>query len=537
MNNQWGATQLDQGNQGATLIVLSLFSALAAFFYYQYLGFQATGGIFEYPLDDTYIHLSMSEQIARGNYGINQGEYSAASSSILFPFLLAPFAGFEFHRLLPLIYNILAVAGSAILWGMVVRRAGLMGWVGVGLALFGPLVLNIPGVAFYAMENALHTTFALVTLVGLIRFLDRPDRGSKLLMVGILVSPLIRYESAGLSLLCCLAIFVLGARKTAIALAGLVVLAQLAFAGFLISLGLEPLPNSVLIKLYEGVESTGGLVADIIARFAENTRYVTGLVLLLLTMIAAFLGAVPGLGVPVKYRRLSMIVAAMGFGHLLIGRVHSQYDRYENYALVFIFGALIIVAAHMRQRAFGAIFGVLLCVIVVLQLPYKADLLFNFTLRSPGAIHAQHRQMTRFAQDFLEAPVAVNDIGMVAYRNDNYTLDLWGLGSLATLKIRFSEPAPGWAGDLVAAHNIRAVMIYENWIKDGIDPDWIKIGVLRARHIAGIIGGLEVTFFAPKQEDVSFIVEKLPGFIATLPETAEFEYAPGIQSPEDEVSQ
>ena len=529
--------QLDQGKARITPVVLSLLAAFAAFFFYQYLALQATGGIFEYPLDDTYIHLAMSEQIAQGNYGINAGEFSAASSSILFPFLLAPFAGLEFHRLMPLVFNILALGGSAILWGLVIRRAGLTGWAAIALALLGPLVLNIPGVAFYAMENALHTTFSLATLVGLLWFLDRPDKVNFLLVAGILISPLIRYESVGLSLLCCIALFIFGARIAGAALAALVISAQAGFAGFLSALGLEPLPNSVLIKLHEGVESSGGLFADIIARFSENTLHINGQVLLLLTVIALLFAAVPGLGARVKYRRLSLIVVAMGFGHLLIGRVHSQYDRYENYALVFIFGALIIVSAHLKQRAFSAIFLMMMCVIVSLHLPYKSDLLFNYTVKSPGAIHAQHRQMTRFAQDYLDAPVAVNDIGMVAYRNRNYTLDLWGLGSLQTLKVRFDDPAAGWAGDLVAEHDVRAVMVYESWLKDGLDPDWIKIGTLQARGISGIIGGTDVAFFAPKPEDVAFISDKLPAFIATLPARASFHYSLDSQSSAAEVSQ
>src|SRR5262245_45707833 len=44
------------------------------------------GGTFTYTLDDPYIHLSVSEQIRSGSYGINPHEASAPSSSILYPF-------------------------------------------------------------------------------------------------------------------------------------------------------------------------------------------------------------------------------------------------------------------------------------------------------------------------------------------------------------------------------------------------------------------------------------------------------------------
>lgn len=68
-------------------------------------------GLFIYALDDTYIHLAMAENIARWHYGINLETYVAASSSILWPFLLALFQGWEYA---PLLINILS--GGAIVW-------------------------------------------------------------------------------------------------------------------------------------------------------------------------------------------------------------------------------------------------------------------------------------------------------------------------------------------------------------------------------------------------------------------------------------
>ena len=36
-----------------------------------------------YTLDDPYIHLALAENIIHGHYGVNAGEFSAPSSSIL----------------------------------------------------------------------------------------------------------------------------------------------------------------------------------------------------------------------------------------------------------------------------------------------------------------------------------------------------------------------------------------------------------------------------------------------------------------------
>ncbi|MBD0271632.1 MAG: hypothetical protein ICV73_06845, partial [Acetobacteraceae bacterium] len=65
-------------------------------------GAAMTGGHLGYTLDDPYIHLALAEQIARGHYGINPGEVTAPSSSVLWPFLLLPGAGTPWHVWLPL---------------------------------------------------------------------------------------------------------------------------------------------------------------------------------------------------------------------------------------------------------------------------------------------------------------------------------------------------------------------------------------------------------------------------------------------------
>src|SRR5918998_1175737 len=63
------------------------------------------GAIF-YTLDDPYIHLALAERIALGHYGINFGEVTAPSSSILWPFLLLPGVGTGWHVWLPLAINL-----------------------------------------------------------------------------------------------------------------------------------------------------------------------------------------------------------------------------------------------------------------------------------------------------------------------------------------------------------------------------------------------------------------------------------------------
>jgi len=81
-----------------------------------WLVLRATGGAFVYSLDDPYIHLALARSILHGTYGLNPGELSAPSSSILWPFLLAPFALLPapMFELVPLAANAAMLAVS--LW-------------------------------------------------------------------------------------------------------------------------------------------------------------------------------------------------------------------------------------------------------------------------------------------------------------------------------------------------------------------------------------------------------------------------------------
>src|SRR5437870_4515889 len=75
-----------------------------------------------YSLDDAAIHLALAENIARGHYGVNLGEFSSPSSSILWPFLLAPFAGSRVGEYAPLVFDLLAAVGTMIVFVRVLAR-------------------------------------------------------------------------------------------------------------------------------------------------------------------------------------------------------------------------------------------------------------------------------------------------------------------------------------------------------------------------------------------------------------------------------
>jgi hypothetical protein len=129
--------------------------------------------------------------------------------------------------------------------------------------------------------------------------------------------------------------------------------------------------------------------------------------------------------------------------------------------------------------------------------------------------------MHRFAVNYYKKPVAVNDLGYVSYKNNNYVLDLWGLASIDALKYRKTNHSSEWVNKLTKSNDIELAMIYEDWFKS-ISDDWIKIGELHLGKKKVTPAHNKVAFFAMNQNAYVGIVAQLHRFIKTLPHDVEF---------------
>jgi hypothetical protein len=79
-----------------------------------------------YSLDDPYISLSLGQHIAQGEYGINTGEGSSPSSSILYPLLLALFGWTAWQEFVPLLANAAAAIATALMFVAAACRYGIV---------------------------------------------------------------------------------------------------------------------------------------------------------------------------------------------------------------------------------------------------------------------------------------------------------------------------------------------------------------------------------------------------------------------------
>lgn len=228
------------------LISLLLFSALTAFSIIK-------TDSFSYPLDDTYIHLKIADNLSKnGVLGINNNEFASTSSSILYPFILATTFLFTDNQIyVPLYINVAAAILVLIFLNHALIAFSDNQWKRTAFLALAVIVTPLPTIALLGMEHTLQILFMLIFTVLLIRLLSDGKMSTAHYAGLLIITPLfmsIRYES----LFFLPAIFVLFLFKRKYSLMTIIFTLSLTptiiFGLYSMINGGYPLPNSVLIK-------------------------------------------------------------------------------------------------------------------------------------------------------------------------------------------------------------------------------------------------------------------------------------------------
>lgn len=488
---------------------------------------QLNGGFFTYTQDDPYIHLAMAEQISLGHYGINAGETSSPSSSILWPILLAPLAGWS---LFPLLLNLLAAAATLYFISLILNSClpplveparSRLAVATLCLLIIG---LNLVGLIFLGMEHSLQVLLVVITLYGLIR---EGENGLVPPWLGLVLvlSPLVRYENLAISGAAALYLILRGHTRSAVISLVLIALLLGGFSAFLLSEGQSILPASVTAK--STVVNQGGRLSAVFGNLSLSLSHRRGVMLLLgLIALSGYGFFAPENETARRSLALSAVPAIIL--HIFFG-AYDWFNRYEIYIWSFMLLLLIHLwfprLAHLRLTARFW----LLRLVVLLSLftavtgaEYIKDL-FILPLAANN-IYEQQYQMHRFATEFYQDTVAVNDLGWVAYGNPSYVLDLWGLGSREAFEARrnwHNKKNPDWIQRLTEDRGVHLVMIYSDWFPT-VPADWIPLGILKLGRKRVAPARSEVIFYATDSEARDRIRPLLESFSATLPGQARF---------------
>ncbi len=483
-----------------------------------------------YTLDDTYIHMALSENIQHGQYGVNLSEVSSPSSSILWPFLLAPFMSLSIANYVPLVINIMLAVATLVVYARLVTlalcpcddRASKM-IVSLIVLLLIPMT-NLVGQVFLGMEHELQTFLSALLVLGLIQE-SRTGHVSWWLLGAIIAGPLVRYENLALSLPALFYLVLRGHLRAALLGALAIVVTAGGFSAYLVSLGLKPLPNSVMYKTGIGVVESSFVASPTILYSRLGLQTVFSRIFMPIIFIV-YLFVVFSSKWQREERLLAATIAISLLVHYLYGHIGS-YHRLEMYVwlsaclmLIYLFRANLRRLAQSqplyRSAAAVLFFGLLLA------REYTTTLI-TIPLASNN-IYQQQYQMHRFTTEFLKDAVAINDLGWVAYDNDDYVLDLMGLASYQALWHRFHTSDPSWMNDLANEHDVKVAMIYDFRFRE-LPPNWRRLGELRLGRFRLVPAGDTVSFYALDEETAEQIQPALSAFQQSLPAGVVFEMA------------
>jgi hypothetical protein len=420
--------------------------------------------VLTYTLDDPYIHLTVGKNILFGNYGINLKEFSSPSSSILFPFLLAPFSIFFFYEYIPLVINIICLLLTINVFNLIfshypyVQRKIFIFF----LAIFS----NLYGLIFTGLE---HNLQILLISYAFYRFVHFSDKKKIFLYTALILIPLVRYEGLAISLPILLSLYAQNEKKNSTLSLFLIVIILSLFSFFLIYNGGRILPVSVIAKASLGFHT-------LIDNFLSNIKYHWAVFILTL-LIVFYLYRI-------NKKKYAFVLLSTTFLHFFFGK-YGWFSRYEVYYIIFF---LLFLFNFCLKQYWYLIFFV----------PLVLPNLLAATIKTPLAssnIYNQQYQIGEIVK-ILNANVAVNDLGIVSLKNTKFTLDLWGLGSLEAHNFRrnASEHKENWIEELMNKKEVNYAIIYDSWFPEKPN-NWIKSGEISLLQ-RSILIGTRVSFYS-----------------------------------------
>lgn len=474
-----------------------------------------------FTLDDPYIHLAVADQILSGGYGVNGYEASSPSSSIIWPYLLAFTEALHLGPSGPLLINIIAAFASVL---SVLRFLEYLGFVSEQhdrlftciIAILAIFAISAVALPMTGLEHSLHVWATIVTYTGLVQ----TARGAAprfIHFAALVLLPLIRFEGIAFAGAAIGGFVLLGQRRFAASAAIVILCSLAAYCGLMSSRGLPLLPSSVLLKsriaedAYEGRSAFGSMLYHLIVSL--KNPYAGRLALLGLAIACGTL--------LLRADRKTLVVCTTALTAIAAHLAFGEYDwfhRYEVYIIALATLALLYVTAQAKPHLNTARW-ITLQISVVLLIAFASTPYISAALQTPLAarnIYDQQYQMSLFAQQLYKHPVAVNDLGLVAYKNPNFVLDLWGLGSE---KVRKAKLAGTYGPEKMAAfadeYHVGLVMIYRDWFPKGIPASWKAVAILHTDRVTAAVG--DVSFYRTPAADAGEVAKALDAFKTILP--------------------
>ena len=490
--------------------------------------YQANGGKFIYPLDDAYIHLTIARNIATdGIWGVNAGEFAPASSSLIYPLLLAFCQKYiTTSELAPLVINLLSdiailflIYIVAIRYSLSITKSAILYF---GIIFFTPL----PAVTISGMEHTLQIAIDLLYIFLCLSILSKPDKpaGRELVFFAIVSAMVsgIRYE--GLFLIALFSVFLITRRQYRTALLGLCcgLLPIVVFGLYSVSMGGYFIPYSVLTKGQVPTISFNGIRQFLIIwsiRFCSAGmayKFTSAQHLLMLTVFvicSLFIGNKRNISENSINIGATVFVYAV-FIHTMFAKFGYFY-RYEAYLVAsgLMIGMIAIKDIRFKLRSVNGVLFILVCIGLSIPLFARGIQALDQTVQAGRNVYEQQFQMAQFVRTYYNNEVvALNDIGAVSFFTNSKIVDLCGLANKEVFEMKRANKFHKDEIDrCVHARRAKLAIIYDSWFMGMVPTGWSKVGEWRIDHNV-ICGSPTVSFYAFDKGDADVLSERLLAF-------------------------
>ncbi|RMG60971.1 MAG: hypothetical protein D6722_20290, partial [Bacteroidetes bacterium] len=202
--------------------------------------------------------------------------------------------------------------------------------------------------------------------------------------------------------------------------------------------------------------------------------------------------------------------------HLLLGEVGGY--RYEAYLV-----GLTLLGLALSWQADPPVlprhpFGVVLLLLAVFPLGVRAGFFYQNYPRSVRNIYQQPVQVARFLHSYYpDAPVAVNDIGLVSFWGDAPVTDLVGVGDQMVQRARRSgQFGPEEVAELARQRGFPLVVGHPHWIGGWLPDDWVPVANWTIPDNF-ICAGPTVTWYATRPGAADTLRRHLLDYLPLLP--------------------
>jgi hypothetical protein len=496
---------------------------------------RATGGTFMYPLDDTFIHMTVAKTLAlNGTWGIAPGEFESASSSVGYTLLLAAFFRvFAVHAYIPFVINLAAAVVLLLVVDRRLIRERVRPVARLLILLAIVVLVPLPVLVITGMEHTLQCLFSFLFLFGISDFFaaEDADRGRKFpisLYVYALLACMMRYEGAFLVGIACLLLLYKRRVGNAFLLGFIGALPIAVFGIYSIIQGSYFLPNSVLLKSEGARLSLRGLASFLFQQVEQKlTISVSGIAttvtqhLLIILPLTYLLLAGP-LKKSTRHSYALLVLVAASFLQLTLAATGWFY-RYEAYLVLCTVYILLLLFVQHREELMAKLRAYPLAaafLLIALFLPtvYRSAAAFSKAATACMNIYDQQYQMAKFLHAYYDGEVvAVNDIGAVSYFKKEKNLDLWGLADIKVARSKKENYCtPFFLDSLSRSEKAGVAIVFESWFSDSLLVKWSKVATWTIPNNV-ICQDSTVTFYAIDKSKTGELRNNLEQYQSSLP--------------------